>query len=82
MSNTTVSINSKGTEYRFVLDGSSAINPAIIVAMVVGTIILSLILSVAGFALGNVAQGFLGLGILGMSVIVPILATTKTVFNK
>lgn len=82
MANTTVSINSNGTEYRFGFDGQSGISPALIVSMILGTIILSLVIAVAGFAIGNVAQGFLGLAILGFSLLAPILATTKTVTNK
>lgn len=55
----------EGKEYRFVLAGqpNDGLNTLFIVSMFGFILLSSLIISISGFALGNVLMGFLGLAL-------------------
>ena len=57
--------SSTGKEYRFVLEGqpNDGLHTAFIVGMFAFVLLVSLIISISGFALGNVIMGFVGLAL-------------------
>lgn len=57
--------NSKGKEYRFVLasENNDGLHTAFAVSMFAFVILASLIISISGFALGNLITGFVGLAL-------------------
>lgn len=72
MSNTrTLSWKSNGTEKQLVIESDEVL--FIVVLMVIMSFILAGV-SVAGFALGNPVQGFLGLGGIAMFALVFVLS--------
>lgn len=72
--------SSNGTEYRFILAGgpNDGLNTVFILTLFAFVIITSLIVGIAGFVQGNMAQGFLGLALLILPFIGIALSTKVT----